>query len=149
MLHEQTGILVDLLGSDVSGLMIAARTLAQANALPSIEAPNEPNNFPVTYNGQNGGGTSGSWLQVALLQKDLCGAVKNDPELKRYPVFHVSEGGAETDNVGLQFLTIPAGADTLLPRALSLRTTRPRTTTFPEYASGLSTTKHGKRLIQR
>jgi hypothetical protein len=41
--------------------------------------------------------------------------VKSDPELKRYPVFHVSEGGAETDNAGLQFLKIPPGAGTLLP----------------------------------
>jgi len=125
MLHEQTGILVDLLGADVSGLMTAARSLAQANALLSIEGPNEPNNFPVTYNGQNGGGTSGSWLQVALLQKDLYSAVKNDPELKRYPVFHVSEGGAETDNVGLQFLTVPGGAETLLPEG----------TRFADYAN--------------
>jgi hypothetical protein len=125
MLHEQTGILVDMLGNDVSGLVIAARTLAQANALLSIEGPNEPNNFPVTYNGENGGGTSGSWLQVALLQKDLYRAVKNDPELKRYPVFHVSEGGAETDNMGLQFLTIPAGAETLLPEG----------TQFADYAN--------------
>jgi hypothetical protein len=70
-LHEQTGVLVDLLGADVSGLMIAARSLAQANALLWIEGPNEPNNFPITYNGQNGGGVNGSWLQVALLQKDL------------------------------------------------------------------------------
>ncbi|PMX02929.1 glycosyl hydrolase, partial [Pseudomonas sp. FW215-L1] len=38
-----------------------------------------------------------------------------DPELQKYPVFHVSEGGAETDNVGLQFLAIPKGATTLLP----------------------------------
>jgi hypothetical protein len=125
MLHEQTGILVDLLGADVSGLMTAAKTLAHANALLSIEGPNEPNNFPVTYNGQEGGGTSGSWLQVALLQKDLYNAVKNDPELKRYPVFHVSEGGAETDNVGLQFLTVPAGAETLLPEG----------TQFADYAN--------------
>ncbi len=29
--------------------------------------------------------------------------------LKKYPVWSISEGGAEVDNVGLQFLTIPAG----------------------------------------
>lgn len=33
--------------------------------------------------------------------------------MKSYPVFNVSEAGAEHDNVGLQFLTIPAGAGTL------------------------------------
>jgi hypothetical protein len=113
MLHQQTGVQIDLLGADVNDLTIAAKTLAKAGALLSIEGPNEPNNFPITYNGQQGGGT-GSWLPVAQLQRDLSSAVKNDPELKQYPVFHVSEAGAETDNVGLQFLKIPAGAETLL-----------------------------------
>jgi len=114
MLHQQTGVQINLLGADVNDLIIAAKTLAKAGALLSIEGPNEPNNFPITYNGQQGGGT-GSWLPVAQLQRDLYSAVKNDPELKQYPVFHVSEAGAETDNVGLQFLKIPAGAETLLP----------------------------------
>ena len=134
MLHARTGVLVDLFGADVSGLRVAARTLAQADALLSIEGPNEPNNFPIIYNGRQGGGTSmrwlpgwtpewlmallpddASWLPVAQLQKDLYSAVRSDPELSRYPIFHVSEGGAETNNAGLQFLTIPAGAETLLP----------------------------------
>ena len=115
MLHKQTGIRVDLLGGDVTSVLTAAKTLAKADALLSIEGPNEPNNFPITYNGQQGGGRYASWLPVALLQKDLYSAVKNDPELKRYPVFHVSEGGAETNNVGLQYLTIPDGAQAMLP----------------------------------
>ena len=114
MLHAQAGVRVDLLGSDVEGLTAAANSLARAGALLSIEGPNEPNNFPVTYKGQQGGGTQ-SWAAVAQLQTDLYSAVKNDPQLKGYPVFHVSEGGAETENVGLQFLTIPTGAGTLLP----------------------------------
>jgi hypothetical protein len=113
LLREQSGIRVDLQGEDVSGLIVAAKTLAQAGALLAIEGPNEPNNFLITYNGQPGGGKN-SWVPVAELQKDLYSAVKNDPELKQYPVFHVSEGGAETDNAGLQFLTIPRGAKTLL-----------------------------------
>jgi hypothetical protein len=125
LLHQQAGILVDLLGDDVIGLTTAARALAKARALLSIEGPNEPNNFLITYNGQQGGGTAGSWVPVAQLQRDLYSAVKNDPELKQYPVFHVSEGGAETDNVGLQFLTIPAGAKTLLPEG----------TPFADYAN--------------
>jgi hypothetical protein len=125
MLHEQSGIRVDLQGEDVSGLIIAAKTLAKAGALLAVEGPNEPNNFPIAYNGQQGGGTTDSWLPIAQLQKDLYSAVKNDPELKRYPVFHVSEGGAETDNVGLQFLTIPAEAKTLLPEG----------TQFADYAN--------------
>ena len=42
-------------------------------------------------------------------------AVKSDPTLKKYPVWSISEGGAEVDNVGLQFLTIPDGSGTLMP----------------------------------
>ena len=80
----------------------------------SIEGPNEPNNFPIVYNGQTGGGT-GTWLPVAQYQQDLYAYVKGNTLLQNYPVFHVSEGGAETDNVGLQFLTIPDGAGTLMP----------------------------------
>jgi hypothetical protein len=115
MLHRQAGILVDLVGGDVRGLISTARILAEAGALLSVEGPNEPNNFPITYNGRQGGGTSSSWSPVAELQRDLYSAVKKDPILKNYPVFHVSEAGAEPDNVGLQFLTIPAGAGTLFP----------------------------------
>src|SRR6202008_1145761 len=115
MLHRQTGVRVDLLGNDVSNLLTAARTLAKADALLSIEGPNEPNNFPITYAGKLGGGRSTSWIPVAQLQKDIFSAVKSDPELSRYPVFSVSEGGAETDNVGLQYLTIPNGTGALLP----------------------------------
>jgi hypothetical protein len=84
------------------------------DALLAIEGPNEPNNWPITYYGQKGGGKS-SWIPVAQFQKDLYSAVKRDLILKDYPVFHVSEGGAESENVGLQFLTIPKGAGTLFP----------------------------------
>src|SRR4029077_12103517 len=56
-----------------------------------------------------------SWLPIAMLQKDLYRTAKSDPELTSYPVFHVSEGGAEADNVGLQYLTIPEGAHVALP----------------------------------
>jgi hypothetical protein len=125
LLHEQTGIRVDLQGDNVSGVIEAAKVLAKAGALMAVEGPNEPNNFLITYNGKQAGGTTGSWVPVAQLQKDLYSAVKNDPELKQYPVFHVSEGGAETDNVGLQFLTIPPGAKTLLPEG----------TQFADYAN--------------
>jgi len=41
-------------------------------------------------------------------------AVKSDPVLRNYPVWSISEGGAETDNVGLQFLRVPKGGDTLM-----------------------------------
>lgn len=114
MLHEQTGILVDLAGPDVKGMIAAAKVLAASGALLSLEGPNEPNNSPIEYEGERGGGTD-SWLPVAKLQRDLYKSVKDDEVLKHYPVFHVSEGGAEADNVGMQFLTIPKGAATLMP----------------------------------
>ena len=41
--------------------------------------------------------------------------MKSDPVLAKYPVWSTSEPGAERDNVGLQFLTIPPGAQTLMP----------------------------------
>ncbi|HWF47325.1 MAG TPA: hypothetical protein VG168_09985 [Bryobacteraceae bacterium] len=89
--------------------------MANVKALLSVEGPNEPNNFPITYDGRHGGGRSSSWLPVAELQKHIYSAVKSDPELTLFPVFHVSEGGAETDDVGLQYLAIPDGAHALLP----------------------------------
>jgi hypothetical protein len=122
MLHEATGIRVDLLGgTDLDGFLAAARSLASSDALLSLEGPNEPNNFPVAYRGQKGGGVcpACTWVPVAQFQRDLYGAVKRDSLLRRYPVFAASEAGAETDNVGLQFLTVPEDADAKLPAGTS------------------------------
>ncbi len=114
-LHEKTGVRVALIGAKIPEVISSARTLAARDMLLAIEGPNEPNNFPITYQNSVGGGKTGSWAPVAFYQRDLYAAVKADPVLKDYPVFHVSEGGAEIDNVGLQFLTIPENAGTLLP----------------------------------
>jgi hypothetical protein len=118
-LHRQTGVrfswgLVSG-GSDVTKLIDTAKELAKADALLAFEGNNEPNNWGVTYRGKQGGGRAPSWLAVAELQRDLYNAVKTDPVLKKYPVWTISEGGAEVDNVGLQFLTIPKGARCLMP----------------------------------
>jgi hypothetical protein len=118
-LHEQTGArfswgLVSG-GSDLEKLIETSRPLAKAGALLAFEGNNEPNNWGVTYQGQKGGGRAPSWLAVAKLQRDLYKAVKSDPVLKRYPVWSISENGAEVDDVGLQFLTIPKGLVTLMP----------------------------------
>jgi hypothetical protein len=113
-LHTKSGLRVDLLGDDPPVLTGVAKTLAAAGALMAIEGPNEPNNFLLTYKGERGGG-NGSWRPVAEVQKDIYQAVHADPDLARFPVFHVSEGGAETNNVGLQYLTIPPGAGALFP----------------------------------
>ncbi len=117
-LHEKAGVRFSwgLMsgGSNIPRLLETGRQLAAAGALLAFEGPNEPNNWGIKYQGE-AGGRNGSWLAVAKLQRDLYAAVKSDPVLKDYPVWSISEGGAETDNVGLQFLTIPNGADTVMP----------------------------------
>jgi hypothetical protein len=118
-LHRETGVrfswgLVSG-GSDLGKLIETSKPLAAADALLAFEGNNEPNNWGVTYHGEQGGGHAPTWLAVAKLQRDMYSAVKSDPLLKKYPVWSISEGGGAVDNVGLQFLTIPAGAGTLLP----------------------------------
>ena len=115
-LHRQTGVrfswgLVSG-GTDIAKLIRTATVLAAADALLAFEGNNEPNNWGVTYQGERGGGHAPSWLAVAKLQRDLYKAVKSDPTLKRYPVWSITEAGAQGDNVGLQFLKIPPGAGT-------------------------------------
>ncbi len=102
-------------GADLRKLIETARQIEAADALLAFEGNNEPNNWGVTYQGEQGGGRAPSWLAVAKLQRDLYRAVKSDPVLKKYPVWSISEGGAQTDNVGLQFLTVPSGAGILMP----------------------------------
>ncbi|MDX8436966.1 glycosyl hydrolase [Mesorhizobium abyssinicae] len=102
-------------GTDVRKLVETGRVLAEAGALLAFEGNNEPNNWGVTYQGESGGGTEASWMAVAKLQRDLYQAVKSDPVLAKYPVWSISEPGAQRDNVGLQFLTIPPDAQTRMP----------------------------------
>jgi len=101
-------------GSNIGKLVETARQMAAAGALLAFEGPNEPNNWGIKYQDQSGGKAQ-SWVPVANLQRDLYQAVKSDPVLRKYPVWSISECGAETDNVGLQFLTIPEDAGTVMP----------------------------------
>ncbi len=118
-LHRETGVRLSwgLVsgGTDVKKLVETGKVLAEAGALLAFEGNNEPNNWSVTYQGEKGGGRQPSWMAVAKLQRDLYQAVKRDPVLAKYPVWSISEPGAQRDNVGLQFLTIPPGAQTLMP----------------------------------
>jgi hypothetical protein len=117
-LHDHTGVLFDVFAGtsgNVTDLLAIGNSLASVGGLLSFEGPNEPNNFPITYNGQTGGGPSGTWLPVAQYQSAIYSQVKGDSTLVNYPVFGVSTDGAEIDNAGLQFLTIPTGAGTLMP----------------------------------
>jgi hypothetical protein len=102
-------------GGDLKGLIDSATVLAKAGALLAVEGPNEPNNFPMTFDGQQGGGAGRSWYAVAAFQAALYAAMKGSPLLAAYPVFGVSETGAETDDVGLQFRTIPSGEGGVFP----------------------------------
>lgn len=117
-LHQETGARFSWCpgsgGSDLPKLLDTARELTRADALLAFEGPNEPNNWSITYEGKKGGGQE-SWLPVAAFQRDLYRGVKSDPILRKYPVWGISEEGAETDNVGLQFLTVPEGASALAP----------------------------------
>jgi len=118
-LHRQAGVRFSWCpgsgGSDLPRLLETARVLAAEGALLAFEGPNEPNNWGITYQGEAGGGKASSWMAVAKYQRDMYEAVKADPVLKDYPVWSISEVGAQKDNVGLQFLVIPEGAETLMP----------------------------------
>ena len=114
--YRQAGVRTCMLpNADLSTTLDMARQLQAASALLAIEGPNEPNNFPVTYQGQTS--SSGStFLPVAHFQRDLYAAVRADSSLNGIPVLHSSEaGGSEPDNVGLQFLTIPPDAGATMP----------------------------------
>ncbi|MGH2272328.1 glycosyl hydrolase [Anaerohalosphaeraceae bacterium U12dextr] len=126
--HKRTGVRFSygLMsgGTDLGKLLDGARQLAAVGALLALEGNNEPNNWAITYQGQTGG-KDASWMAVAALQRDLYEAVKRDSVLKDYPVWNISESGAQTDNVGLQFLTIPNNAGCLMPDG----------TTYADYAN--------------
>ena len=121
LLHREAGVKV-VMGSgsgtrdeDLEAVLRMARELHDAGALLAVEGPNEPNNFGgLTYKGVKGGGEF-TWMPVAEFQRDLYARVKADPALKNYPVYGVSEVGAQTDDCGLQFLTIPEGAASRMP----------------------------------
>lgn len=117
-LHQKAGVRLSWGfgsgGADLPRLVETGRQLAKAGALLAFEGPNEPNNWGIDYGGQKGGRNE-SWKPVAALQRDLYQAVHGDPILSKVPVWGVSECGAEKDNVGLQFLTVPTGAGTDVP----------------------------------
>ena len=124
LLHQATGVLADLsvgcdqIGQDANNVLpYIVQYVSSTGSLLALEGPNEPNNWPITYNGQQGGGfcANCTWVPVAQCQRDLYSQAKTNTSLSKYPVFSVSQDGAETDNVGLQFLTIPGGSGTVMP----------------------------------
>jgi len=115
-IHKTSGAKMCLLPihGNVAQSLSLYEQLAADGALLAAEGPNEPNNDPVTYEGVKSSRTNS--LPVARFQRDLYKAVKSDPRLAGIPVFASSEaGGSQPNNCGLQFLTIPSGARTLMP----------------------------------
>ncbi|MDR0505748.1 MAG: hypothetical protein LBH32_02865 [Dysgonamonadaceae bacterium] len=80
------------------------------DALIAFEGCNEPNNWGITYNGQTGGGNGNSWRALARYHRDMYSAIQADPVLKNYPVWTLTCTGAENDNMGLQFISVPSDA---------------------------------------
>ncbi|MEM5832373.1 MAG: Ig-like domain-containing protein [Candidatus Aenigmatarchaeota archaeon] len=115
-LNRETGVKFTLpLIQDINKLIKIARELDREGILLAFEGPNEPNNWGFTYRGEPGGGNAPTWIPIAKFQRDMYNFIKTDPILKRYPVWNLSESGAQVDNVGLQFLRIPEGAGTIMP----------------------------------
>lgn len=118
-IHRATGVMIDELplGGDLTHTREQWEQLAACGALVAAEGPNEPNNFGFSYNGRrcsskNGTGT---FLPCAQFQKALYSMVHGDPKLAGIQVWGMTEVGAEPDNVGLQWLKIPAGSHALMP----------------------------------
>jgi hypothetical protein len=118
-IHRKTRARVDLISivdadpNNIVDSLAQYEALAACGAMLQAEGPNEPNNFPFTYQGVKCGAEVDSYSSCAAYQKDLYAAVHEDPKLAGKLVADLSEPAAEPDNQGLQFLTIPAGASTL------------------------------------
>ncbi len=116
--HNSTGVtfdqlpIVDADPNDIADSLAQYEQMKAGGALLATEGPNEPNNFPFTYQGIN---SASNYAAVSNFQKDLDAAVKADSNLAGIPVFDTTETGSETSNVGLQFLVVPAGSGTLVP----------------------------------
>lgn len=93
-----------------------ANELAQRGLLIALEGANEPNNYPIEYDGLPGGGAN-SWIGAAHQQRDLYELSRSDkyPFLNNVPIWSISTVGAANDNVGLQYLEIPENANTKMP----------------------------------
>jgi len=102
--------------TELTNMINDSQQLANAGALLALEGPNQPGTYityNVTWDGQTSSGTD--WTPIANWQSALYSQSKNNPVLAKYPVFETSNIWLEPNNVGLQFLTIPVGAGTLMP----------------------------------
>jgi hypothetical protein len=101
--EQVPGLQVDMFTGDINNGLQTGGALADAGILLALEGPNEPNNFRLTYNGQSCAGRDATdWTCVAEFQRDWYDMVNADSQLTGYPMWNVSEVGAEPNNVGLQ-----------------------------------------------
>jgi hypothetical protein len=80
------------------------------DSVSMVEGPDNPYAAAISYSGVNGGGRNGSWTSVADFQRDWYAAIKGDIATSSISVSTPTVVGKETPNVGLQYVTIPAGA---------------------------------------
>jgi hypothetical protein len=116
-IHAALGSTFDVIswGGDMTDTLTFYHHLASCGALLATEGVNEPNNFGnFTYLGATCG-HGGTYQGCAYWQRDLYSTIKADPQLSGYPVWAETEPGAEPDNMGLQFLTIPIGKGAAMP----------------------------------
>ena len=119
-IHRATGAMVDelpIVDSDPNNIAATRaeyEQLAACGAMLAAEGPNEPNNFAFNYKG-NSCSTRGSFLPCAQYMAAEYAMVKGDPKLAGMQVWDQTEPGAEPDNTGLQFLTVPSGQSTSEP----------------------------------
>ena len=119
-IHKATGAMVDelpIVDSDphnIADTQAEYEQLAACGAMLAAEGPNEPNNFSFNYKGKTCS-TRGSFLPCAQYMAAEYAMVKGDPKLAGMQVWDQTEPGAEPDNAGLQFLTVPSGQGTIEP----------------------------------
>jgi predicted small integral membrane protein len=117
-IHNATGAMVDelpIVDSDpnnIANTRAEYEQLAACGAMLAAEGPNEPNNFNFNYKGKSCS-THGSFLPCAQYMSAEYAMVKGDPMLAGMQVWDQTEPGAEPDNTGLQFLTVPSGQGTI------------------------------------
>lgn len=118
-IHRSTHAMVDELpmGGDLAATQAQWDQLAACGAMLAAEGPNEPNNFPLSYKGERCSydDKRGTFLPCAKFQRALYSMVRHDPKLAGFPVWGMTDVGAEPDNVGLQWLKIPKGSHALMP----------------------------------
>jgi hypothetical protein len=118
-IHAATGVkwhelpIVDADPNNIPNTKAELEFLNACGALYEVEGPNEPNNFHFVYQGKACDSTT--YLGCANYMRDLYAMVKADPLISSYRVLGMTEVGQESENQGLQFLTIPAGAGAVQP----------------------------------